>query len=273
MHLLLLLAFLTLTTFACTTIQSPKSEKARITIQATTDTIFRQVVNFPTIKDTTQFISTLQQVFDLQTDNSSFQKTKEKISTYTKVKIYGSDKEYIFMEYDYAVGCMAAYPWKYQLLLTLDGKLVKGLAGQRFEFVEIFKNENPFLLIVVATSKGNGGHEIYKISADILENVYEGYFDYEVQTYKANEFLCVFEPNELNIKFIDNNRDGYNDIVFTGEKLMLGKYTKDSVWYDVENGKPFSPENPADRIPLKYVFLYDKETGHFKAKEKYGLDD
>ena len=54
---------------------------------------------------------------------------------------------------------------------------------------------------------------------------------------------------------------------------MLGKYTKDSLWYDVENGKPFSAENPADKIPIKYIFLYDKQTQHFKAKEKYGLDN
>ena len=238
-----------------------------------TDTIFREVADFPTIKDTTKFIADLRQIFELEVDESPAQKTNEKITTYKKVKIYGSDNDFVFIEYDYKVGCGAAFPYKYQLLLTTNGKLVKTLSGQRYEFIEIFKNENPFLMTVIGTSKGNGGHEFYKISADTLENIYEGYFDYYVQTYDENEDLSVFEPNELKIGIKDENNDGFNDIVFTGQELMLGKYTKDSLWYDVENGKPFSVENPADRISVKYVFLYNKQTGHFKAKEKYGADN
>jgi len=235
--------------------------------------VFKLLDDFPTIKDTTKFISDLRQTFDLKVQESLVQKDNEKIIAFKKVKLYGSDKDYIFIEYGWKVGSMAEFSEKYQILLTTDGKLVKILSGQRYEFIEIFKNENPFLMTVVGTSKGNGGHELYKISADTLKNIYEGYFDYDVQTYDAHEDLSVFEPNELRIGIKDENNDGFNDIVFTGQKLMLGKYTKDSLWYDIENGKPFSVENPADRITLKYVFLYNKQTGHFKAKEKYGADN
>lgn len=274
MKTLLTLTILTLTTFGCVNKQTPKDEKLLVTeTQEKAETVFRQVADFPTIKDTTKFIDDLRQVFGLEVDESHSQKANEKITTYKKVKIYGSDNDYIFIEYEYGDGSMAAYPWKYQLLLTTEGGLVKSLSGQRFDFVSIFPNQNPFLLTVTATAKGNGGHEIYRISADTLENVYEGYFDYDVQTYDAHGDLSVFEPYELNIRFADENKDGYNDIVFTGQKLMLGKYTKDSLWYDVENGKPFTIENPADRIAIKYIFLYVKQTGHFKAKEKYGLDN
>ncbi len=273
MKTLLTLTILTLTTFSCSNKQTPKDEKSTVTETQVTDTMFRQVADFPTIKDTTKFIADLRQIFELEVDESPVQKENEKITTFKKVKIYGSDNDYFFIEYDYKVGCGAAFPYKYQLLLTSNGKLVKTLSGQRYEFIEIFKNENPFLMTVVGTSKGNGGHELYKISADTLENVYDGYFDYDVQTYDAHEDLSVFEPNELKIGFKDENKDGFNDIVFTGQKLMLGKYTKDSLWYDVENGKPFTVENPADRISIKYIFLYDKQTGHFKAKQKYGLDN
>lgn len=274
MKTLLTLTILTLTTFGCPNKQTPKDEKLSATeTQENTNTIFRQVADFPTIKDTTKFITDLRQTFGLEVDESPAQKANEKITTFKKVKIYGSDKDYFFIEYDYGDGSMASYPWIYQLLLTTEGSLVKLLSGQRFDFVTIFPNQNPFLLTVTATAKGNGGHEIYRISADTLENVYEGYFDYDVQTYDAHGDLSVFEPYELNIGFADENKDGFNDIVFTGQKVMLGKYTKDSLWYDVENGKPFTIENPADRIAIKYIFLYDKQTGHFKAKEKYELDN
>ena len=274
MKTLLTITIFTLTTFGCSNTQTPKDEKLTVTDTAPKkEKTFKQVADFPTIKDTTQFINDLRQIFELEVHESPVQKENEKITSFQKIKLYGSDKDFIFIEYDWKVGSMAEFPWKYQLLLTTDGKLVKTLAGQRYDFVTVFPNQNPFLLTVIATAKGNGGHEIYKVSADTLENVYEGYFDYDVQTYDAHQDLSVFEQSELKIDFRDQNKDGFNDIVFTGQKLMLGKYAKDSSWYDVENGKPFSVENPAERIPIKYIFLYDNQTGHFKAKEKYGLDN
>lgn len=270
MKILFRLTILTLTTFGCSNKQTPKDEKLTVTeTRKKIDAIFIHVADFPTIKDTSQFITDLRQTFDLKVHQSPIQKENEEITAFKKVKLYGSDKDFIFIEYDWKVGSMGEFPWKYQLLLTTDGKLMKVLSGERFDFVTIFPKQNPFLLSVVSTSRGNGGHEIYKVSSDTLENVYEGYYDYDVQTVSTGDGLYAFEPNELKIEFVDANKDGFNDIVFTGEKLMLGKYTKDSLWYDVENGKPFSVENPAERIPIKYIFLYNKQTGHFKAKRKY----
>jgi hypothetical protein len=57
--------------------------------------------------------------------------------------------------------------------------------------------------------------------------------------------------------------------------------TKNGDWFDTEtiNGKEvtYSIDNPFKKIPVEFIFLYDKQTGHFKAKEnyteKYGLDD
>lgn len=169
MKTLLTLTILTLTTFGCANKQTPKDEKLPVSeTQEKADTIFRQVADFPTIKDTTKFIADLRKIFELEVDESPVQKANEKITTFKKVKIYGSNNDYFFIEYDYNVGCGAAFPYKYQLLLTTNGKLVKTLSGQRYQFIEIFKNENPFLMTVVGTSKGNGGHELYKISADTL---------------------------------------------------------------------------------------------------------
>jgi hypothetical protein len=265
------LIFLILTIFGCAHKKTAKDEKRSVT-ETRENVIFRQIADFPAIKDTAKFIADLRKNFKLEVDESPIQKANEKITTFKKVKIYGSDRDYYFIEYDYGIGCMASYPWKYQLILTADGRLVKVLGGQRFDFVTIFPDHNPFLLIVKATARGNGGHEIYRISADTLQNVYEGYYNFDVRTYDAHEDLSVFEPNELNITFKDKNKDGFNDIEFTGQKLMLGKYTKDGFWYDVENDKPFTVDNPADKISIKYIFLYDQQTGHFKAKEKYGQD-
>jgi hypothetical protein len=282
MKTLLTLIILTLTTFGCANKQTPKDEKLPVTkTQEKADTIFRQVTDFPTIKDTTEFIADLRKIFELEVDESPSQKENEEITTYEKVKIFGSDKDYIFIEYDYKDGCGAAFPWKFQLLLTTEGKLVKTLYGQRFEFIEIFKNQNPFLLTVTGTSKGNGGHQIFKITNDTLEDVFESNFDYFVRTYDAHEDNSINEPNELNLKVKDFNNDGYNDISFYGKIVLIQGQTKNGDWFDSEtiNGKTitYSVDNPFKKIPVEFVFLYDKQTGHFKAREnyteKYGLDD
>lgn len=166
-----------------------------------------------------------------------------------------------------------SYPWKYQLLINEEGRSIGTVSAERVRLVNIFPQQNPFLLALLVTGKGNGGHHLYAIKADTMENVYEGYYDYAIKTYDRHMDMAVFNPSELNIRFADNNHDGFNDIIFTGEKLMLGGFSKDSLWYDVliKDGKEFhySPESPAARIPIKFIFLYDQKTGHFKAKEPY----
>jgi len=168
---------------------------------------------------------------------------------------------------------MVEFPWKYQLLLTTEGKLVKTFSAQRYDFVQIFPNQNPFLLVVVATAKGNGGHEIYKISTDTLENVYEGYYNYKIQTYDAHQDHTIYEPNELTLKIKDYNNDGFNDIAFVGKIVLIQGRTKNGIWFDYEiiNGDTvtYSIDNPFEKIPVEFIFLYDKQTEHFKAKEDY----
>jgi hypothetical protein len=282
MKTLITLTILTLTTFACSHKQTSKDEKSLVTeTQEKADTIFRQVADFPTIKDTTKFISDLRQVFKLEVDESPYQKANEKITTFKKVKIYGSDNDYYFIEYDYGDGCGAAFPWKYQLLLTAEGKLIKTLYSMRCEFINIFKNENPLLLTVSATSKGNGGHELYKITADTLEGIFKYNLDYFVHTYDAHSDHKINEPYELTLKVKDYNNDGYNDISFNGKIVLIQGQTKNGDWFDSEviNGKTitYSVDNPFKKIPVEFVFLYDKQTEHFKAREnyieKYGLAD
>jgi hypothetical protein len=236
-------------------------------------TSFKYALDFPTITDTSNFIAELRNSFNLEVDESPSKKQNEKITFYQKVKIYGSDKDYIFIEYDYRNGCMAAYPWKYQLLLTTTGKLIKILAAQRFEFLEIFPNQYPFLVAVIATAKGNGGHEIYKITADTLENVYEGYYNYKIQTFDSHQDNQIYEPNELKIIVKDFNKDGYNDIAFKGNLIYIQGITPKGVWFDdaLINGKTvsYNIDNPFKKIPVEFMFLYNLKTGHFKAKEDY----
>jgi hypothetical protein len=200
MKTLFLCLILTLTGCSCADKQVPNAEKQPVLeTKQQTEKVFKRLVDFPKIQDTSRFVADLEIFSGFEADNTPTRQANGKITTYKKVKIYGSDKDYFFIECAYNAGSNASFPWKYQVLASTDGKLVKTLSGQRFEFVQIFKNENPFLLTVVGTAKGNGGHEIYKMVSDTLQNVYEGYFDYAIQTYDAHEDNWVYEPKELKL--------------------------------------------------------------------------
>ncbi|UKB82137.1 hypothetical protein LF887_14095 [Chryseobacterium sp. MEBOG06] len=234
---------------------------------------FGYLSDYPQIKDSSKFITNLRQTFNLIIHESPAQQEGEKITAFKKVKINGSDENYYFIEYNWKVGSTGECPWKYQLIVAEDGRLVKRLAAQRYEFLSILPNENPFLLTTIVTGKGNGGHELYRVTADSLENVYEGYYDYKLRTYDAHEDSKVYEPNELKLLIKDFNKDGLNDIAFTGKIVLIQGHTPQGDWYDTEviNGKQvkYSVDHPFKKIPVEYIFLYDKKTKHFKAKEDY----
>jgi hypothetical protein len=261
MKIFLTLITLALTTFGCVNKQVPKDEKSRVAARKEeTDKTFKHVADFPTIKDSAKFIANLKYFAGIKMEESPSLQGTEKISVYKKIRMYGSNNEYFFIEYDYGSGCGAAYPWKYQLLLTTDGKHVGTLAAKRFEFIKIFNNEAPFLLTLTATSKGNGGHELYKISENILENVLESDADFLVRTYDSHEDDAVYEPNELTLTVKDCNNDGFNDISFKGKVVFIEGQTKEGYWVD----------HPFKKNPVAFIFLYNKQTGHFRLKGNYG---
>lgn len=198
---------------------------------------------YPQISDSSLFISDLKSLLALETDES--QKRYSKITFYEKVELYGSKRAFIFVEYDYGNGAGSAFPWKHQVLFDLQGNLIKKFQGLNFQFVEIFPHQNPFLVLTLVTSKGNGGHAIYQMKSDFLENVYEGYSNYAYKTYDAHQDEAIYEPAELQIKVQDYNGDGINDISFSGTETQLKNGTES---------------------PVEFIFLYHSPTGHFKAR-------
>ncbi|NVN97566.1 hypothetical protein HXX01_05085 [Candidatus Nomurabacteria bacterium] len=274
MKTLLTLTILALITLGCSNKQKPKDGKLIETDSGLkTEKLFKEVATFPIIKDSSHFITELRQTFGLEVHESPVQKENEKITAFKKIRLYGSDKDYFFIEYDWKVGSMAEFPWKYQLLLTNDGNLVKTFSGQRFDFVTVFLYQNPFLLTLTSSAIGNGGHQLYKISGDTLENVYEGYYNYGLRTFDAHQDNRIYEPNELTLKVKDFNNDGFNDICFKGKIVLIQGQTKNGKWFDSETIKgrtiTYSVENPFKKIPVEFIFLYDRNTRHFTAKENY----
>jgi len=230
---------------------------------------FDLLIKLPAITDSNNFIKALKENCHLISEPNK----GERINYIKKTKIFGSDKEFYIVEYDFRDGANCDFPWKYQIVFDADAKLIKVLSNIRVDIVKVFPKENPFLICVSATGKGNGWHQINRIVSDTLENIYDGFLGYLPKTYDANEDNSINDPNEFHYKVTDVNKDGFNDIVFYGKILLTQGRTKDGFWFDNEiiDGKTvsYSASNPFKIIPASFIFLYNQNNGHFSEKEDY----
>ena len=231
---------------------------------------FKLINDYP-VKDSMAFIDALKKNCHLEVDNED--KQTEKIDHFTKLTLYGSTKFIYLIELDWHSGSMATFPWKYQIIFDEKGKLLKVLHGIRYELIKIFPNSSPFLLSVISTARGNGGHELYRIKNDKLVDVIKYPANFCVRTYDAHEDETVNQPTEFALTLKDVNKDGYNDLVFSGNILLIMGVSKDNSWYDTEtlNGKEvtYSPKNPFKTIPIKLNFIYNPHTEIFSPDKDY----
>jgi hypothetical protein len=230
---------------------------------------FLLIKEFPKIKDTSRFIQALKENCHLYEEHSN----SETINYFKKIKLYGSSKQFYLIEYDFHDGPTAGFPWKQQLIFDTTGKFIQVLSDIRVDVVKIFPKENAFLIGISATGHGNGGHGVYRISSDTLEQIYSAFLGSRPQTYDTNEDNSVNEPYEFHYKIIDVNNDGYNDIKFFGKIVLIQARAKNGDWYDQEtiNGKTiyYSVDHPFKKIPAVYNFLYNPMNGHFEEQEDY----
>lgn len=268
MKLLFLYPLLIALTLACSNEQNSfknySYSKEFTTMQ---NQLFSYISSYPSIEDSISLIFELKKLSAIDYNDS---KIKDEIITYYKnVKLYGSEKSYHLLEYSYRIS-ENNNPEKLLVLLTHEGKFLQKLFINGLKLIETFYKQNPFLITMKKTTKGNGGHNLYKISNDKLELVLDA-FNNEPRTFDAHQDNSIYEPNELNLEVKDYNNDGYNDIAFNGQIVYIQGQNKNGIWYDCEviEGEVvyYSVDNPYKKTPIEYIFLYDKETGHFTALE------
>jgi len=199
--------------------------------------------------DTLSFIKRLEENCHLYPSREN-SKTLDK---FEKINLNGSTKYFYFIQYSFPYSSNAEFPGKFQIIFDSKGKLLKILYAIRVEKVKIVPNENTYLFALSSTAHGNGGHDLFRINKDTIEQVYDGFVGYGPQTYSTGYNNTENIPNELNHKFIDDNKDGFNDLVFFGKvrysEIDLG--TEDKI------------------ANVKFVFLFNKTNGHFTEKEDY----
>ena len=251
-------------------VKAPAGEVAKSSVPqrliTASDTIAKEpkpfplVVDCPVIKDSAAFIKQLKQTTILEACiNSEEPIQSERITSYKAIRLNGSRQRLILVEYRYNGDIGVCFPWKCQLLFTQSGQFVKLFWGLRFELLSIPPTKYPFLLLINSTYQGNGWHTLYRASGDSLEcvlNTNSLLDNYSLRTYDADIDNSLNIPNELKITTTDNNNDGYNDLIFSGNLLQ------NKLGNNVDDDKLANTNTP-----VKYVYLYQKKTGHFILKE------
>jgi hypothetical protein len=142
-----------------------------------------------------------------------------------------------------------------QVLCVFD-KLGKLLLYQDhcgvFKPLMVLKGQDPFLLTSDETGKGNGTHRLYMYKKSRFMNVLNT-GDWDIHTIDMHEDENKYEPSYMNIKLVDINKDGYNDIRFsTTLVLYCGKAVK--------------------KTKLVYDFLFHPPSQSFDPAGDYNFD-
>lgn len=204
---------------------------------------------YPKVPDTSEFIKSLEENCHLYSNERNI----KHLDKFKRIKLNGSTENFYYVEYSYPISSNAEFPGRYQIVFDSKGKFLKAISAVRVDIVKILRAENPYLFALLSTAHGNGGHEIFRINKDTIEQVYDGFLGYRPQTYSTGYGNEVNIPNELYHKFSDENNDGLNDVSFFGKV----RYSKIDLGTD-------------DKIaPVKFVFLYNKANGHFIEREDY----
>ena len=199
--------------------------------------------------DTSNFINALESNCNLYSSRD----TSKTLDKFQKIKLNGSKRFFYFIQFSFSVTSNVEFPGKFQIVLNEKGKLLKVVSAIRVDLVNVNRNENPYLFAFSSTAHGNGGHEIFRINNDTIEQVYDGFLGNRPQTYSTGYDNDENIPNELPHKFIDDNNDGLKDLMFYGKV----RYSKIDLGTD-------------DKIAdVKFIFLYNKTNGHFTEKEDY----
>lgn len=90
-----------------------------------------QITDYPLITDTLQLIKAVKRQLNIGLRANPEQRDGH-FTAFQKIRIAGSNDHLFLLEYAWNDGAMASYPWKYQLILTKDGRLINYFMAERY---------------------------------------------------------------------------------------------------------------------------------------------
>lgn len=228
-------------------------EEKNDTIVSQKNIILPEITQFPKIVNKKLLMEKLRKIIGLP-DIARFRLPVEEILNYRKFSIQGFNARLVLLEYRFADeedAPLSAFPYKCQFIFKEDGTLLKILYDYKYRFIKIFPNKKPFLITVSSTARGNGRHSVYKYENDSLVNIFDYGYLYIPKTYDAINCESIANiPAELKIMIKDYNKDGFNDLIFTG-----------TIIYDTINMCVADHYDGKEKVKL--VFLYNQQQDNF----------
>jgi outer membrane murein-binding lipoprotein Lpp len=136
-----------------------------------------------------------------------------------------------------------------QFIFDATGHLIYEDSAARFEFVKVWEDKPALLMTLNSDCKGSGQHHFYKYQSGQLIDIFNVLLETTPLTYdaqKADDY-AVLEPALLPLRIEDRNKDGHNDLLFSGQRLLLKS----------PDNKEYTTQNPYRREKVEYVFLYE----------------
>ena len=211
----------------------------------------------PNISDTSMLIAAIRMKYNLEVDDTHG--IEESITECNFITIGTGNHKLVLLEYDYKDGCMAAYPWKYQVFLN-EGCTTPLHIGSYDAIQPIELNNEKYILTTSSTGKGNGIHKLLTYSNDSIINVLD--LDYNDVPTVDSHGDDGYYVNPLITSVKDYNLDGYDDLIFSGRRKMLMARTKSGDHYNLEESEYFIK-------PVAFVFLFDSTKNKYSAQEDY----
>lgn len=192
------------------------------TTEPASNEFFKIISNYPQINDSIvviekilNYINVGNSVEDLMFNGS--------ISKFIKFNIYGSNEELYLLEYEIKDGPSVLYPFKWQIIVNSSGKPLTSMSAIKFDLYNFDRGNRIYLHTIEGTSRGNGNHGLYHMKNDSICNSLVMVKNSPLRTFDADDNGFTNIPSELNLRNIDFNEDGFQDLEIFGELGYLDK--------------------------------------------------
>lgn len=210
---------------------------------------------YPTVEDSSAFKIAVLKLID-STYSLNISAEQSKVSLYKQLSIQGKANKTYVVELSQQNANETPAP-TYQFYFDEAGKFVAKTELQFFEFLEM-EGFSGSLMGGVLWRDDPQEYGVFEFDGDRLLNLLcsleQGRFEELSKIYDKVADDDLNEPSLLQLEVLDENRDGWEDVVFSGMKLM-----KDTL---------IDAEEYVIQVPVKYVFLGNSDKT-FNQKNNY----
>ncbi len=148
----------------------------------------------------------------------------------------------------------------YQLIFNAKGQLIHEDSAAQAELLELWEDQPPLLMTFNHDCNHLGQHHFYKYEKGVLIDIFNVLMESTPPTFDQDATAdgIIYQPSMMDLRIEDQNKDGWNDLVFRAQKLILR---------GPDSSKTYTLWRPYRREAMEYVFLFQKNEDWFVQKQ------